>query len=221
MFINEYFHVIIFAGENMKSVDGFTKTEFIEKKSRFIGLLYHVETIEEINKLLEKVRTDYPGANHYTYAYVLEDNLAKYSDDGEPNRTAGYPILEVIKANELNHVLLIVIRYFGGILLGGGGLIRAYSHTAAQVISEANFTKKITTYYCKVTCSYDYLGNIDKTIREQTILDKIDYGNEIEFYFSLSERNFEEIKQRLFNFNNYQDRLVILEEKQVYVKVDC
>ncbi|PKK94564.1 MAG: YigZ family protein [Tenericutes bacterium HGW-Tenericutes-5] len=221
MFINQCFHVIILAGEYMKSVDGFTKTEFIEKKSRFIGLLYHVETVEEITRVLEKARTDYPGANHYTYAYILEDNLAKYSDDGEPNRTAGYPILEVVKANELNHVLLIVIRYFGGILLGGGGLIRAYSHTAAQVISEAVFTKKITTYYCKVTCSYDYLGNIDKTIREQTLLDKIDYGNEIEFYFSLTELNFEEIKQRLFNFNNYQDRLVIIEEKHVYVKVDC
>lgn len=220
MFINIIFHVIISSGENMISVAGFNKSEFIEKKSRFIGLLFHVETLEEINAYLEKTKIDYPNANHYTYAYILDDNIAKYSDDGEPNRTAGYPILEVIKNNDLNHVLLIVIRYFGGILLGGGGLIRAYSHTAALVISEATFTKKITTYTCKVTCSYDCLGNIDKTIREKTNLDRIDYGSEIDFYFSLNEFNFDDIKQKLFNLNNYQDRLTILDENQAYSTID-
>jgi uncharacterized YigZ family protein len=204
----------------MKSIAGLTKVEFIEKKSRFIGLLYHTETIDEINNILENIRNVYPNANHYTYAYILDDSVQKYSDDGEPNRTAGYPILEVIKNNGLNDCLIIVIRYFGGILLGGGGLIRAYSHTASLAISKAAFTKKITTYYCSVTCDYDFLGNIDKIIRDYTILDKVDYGESVTFYFYLTEFNFEEIRTKLFNHNNYNDKMIILKESQEYSIID-
>ncbi len=204
----------------MKSIAGLTKVEFIEKKSRFIGLLYHTETIDEVNNILENVRKEYEGASHYTYAYILNDFQVKYSDDGEPNRTAGYPILEVIKNNDLNDCLMIVIRYFGGILLGGGGLIRAYSHTASLVLSKATFTKKITTYYCLVTCDYDSLGNIDKIIRDNTILEKVDYGSNVTFYFHLTEHNFDEIKTKLFNHNNYSDKLIILKESQEYSIID-
>ena len=205
---------------NVKSVANVTKTEFIEKKSRFIGLVYHVSSIDEINNYLENARTEYPNANHYTYAYILSDNIQKYSDDGEPSRTAGFPILEVIKNNELNDCLVIVIRYFGGIMLGAGGLIRAYSHTAALVISLADKTKKITTYYCKAVCDYDYLGNIDRIIRENTLLEKIDYGQNVEFYFTLNEFNFEDIKNKLFNNHKFQEILTVIEEKQEYVKID-
>jgi len=204
----------------MKSIAGLTKVEFIEKKSRFIGLLYHTETLDEISNILENIRNEYPNANHYTYAYILDDSVQKYSDDGEPNRTAGYPILEVIKNNGLNDCLVIVIRYFGGILLGGGGLIRAYSHTASLAISKATFTKKITTYYCSVICDYDLLGNVDKIIRDNTVLEKIDYGTSITFYFHLTEHNYDEIKTKLFNHNNYQDKMIILKESQEYAIID-
>ncbi|MFA7075776.1 MAG: YigZ family protein [Candidatus Izemoplasmatales bacterium] len=205
----------------MKSIAGFTKIEFIEKKSRFIGLGYHINNVDEINMILDNLRQEYPNATHYTYAYILDDNQQKYSDDGEPNRTAGFPILEVIKNNNLNDCLLVIIRYFGGILLGAGGLIRAYSHTAALVINEACFTKKITTYYCQVTCDYNSIGGIDKIIREETELIKIDYGNVVDFFFNLSENKFDEVKTKIYNHNSYQDKLIILEEKQEYVKEDC
>ncbi len=204
----------------MKSVLGFMEVEYTEKKSRFIGIIYHVKTVEEINAILDNVKVKYPNANHYTYAYILDDFHQKYNDDGEPNRTAGYPILEVIKTHELNDCLVVVVRYFGGILLGAGGLIRAYSHTAALAVKAAIKTKKITAYTCKVSCDYDFLGGIDKIIREQTNLEKIEYGQKIEFYFRLNEFNFLEIKDKLFNHNNYQDLLEILEENQEYVKID-
>lgn len=204
----------------MKSIAGFSQVEHIEKKSRFIGLIFHVETVEEINSLLEQARKDYPEANHYTYAYVLTDFQQKYSDDGEPTRTAGYPILEVIKNNNLNDCLIIVIRYFGGILLGGGGLIRAYSHTAALAVKQAEFTKKITTFTCRVTCDYELIGNIDKIIREQTLLEKVEYSDIVTFYFRVDEYNFSEIKEKIFNHNNYQDKLEIISKKEGYVKVD-
>lgn len=211
---------IISIGENMKSVLGFTKIEKIEKKSRFIGLIYHVETIDEVNQILIDARKDYPNANHYTYAYVLDDLQSKASDDGEPSRTAGFPILEVIKNNNLNYCLIIVIRYFGGILLGSGGLIRAYSHTASSVLNEATLTKKITTCYCKVTCDYDNLGNIDKIIREETTLENVSYDLKITFYFFVNKDKLDNLKQKVFNHNNYQDNLEILDEKEMFVKID-
>jgi uncharacterized YigZ family protein len=204
----------------MKSIAGFSQVEYIEKKSRFIGLIFHVETVEEINSLLEQAKKDYPEANHYTYAYILDDFQQKYSDDGEPSRTAGYPILEVIKNNNLNDCLIIVIRYFGGILLGGGGLIRAYSHAAALAVKQAEFTKKITTFTCRVTCDYDLIGNIDKIIREQTLLEKVEYSDIVTFYFQVNDFNFSEIKEKIFNHNNYQDKLEIISKKEGYVKVD-
>ncbi|MDD3129318.1 MAG: YigZ family protein [Candidatus Izemoplasmatales bacterium] len=204
----------------MKSVASKTVVELIEKKSRFIGLLYHVENLEEINALLESARKEYPNANHYTYAYILDDNQQKYSDDGEPSRTAGYPILEVVKNNNVNYCLLIVIRYFGGILLGAGGLIRAYSQTAALAMKETFFTKKITTYTCEVTCDYDYLGNIDRIVREQTKLLNVDYGNQIVFTLLCNELNLEDIRNKLFNSNNYQDKLKIISEEEIWTKTN-
>lgn len=211
---------IISIGENMKSISGFAKIEVVEKKSRFIGLIYHVETIDEVNQILIKARKDYPNANHYTYAYVLDDLQVKASDDGEPSRTAGFPILEVIKNNDLNYCLIIVIRYFGGILLGSGGLIRAYSHTASLALNEADLTKKITTCYCKVTCDYDNLGNIDKIIREETTLENVSYDLKITFFFFVNKDKLDDLRQKLFNHNNYQDNLEILEEKEMFVKTD-
>ncbi len=203
----------------MRSIAGSTKTEIVEKKSRFIGLIYHVETIEDILDILDKVKKDYPNANHYTYAYILDDLHQKASDDGEPTRTAGYPILEILKNNQLNDCLLIVIRYFGGILLGTGGLIRAYSKSASSVIAISDITEKITTFTCQVTCGYDYLGNIDKIIREKTDLKNVIYDQEVKFIFQIKESLLPSLKTELFNANNYLDRLEIILEEKLYSKI--
>lgn len=203
----------------MRSIAGSAKTEIVEKKSRFIGLIYHVETIEDILDILDKVKKDYPNANHYTYAYILDDLHQKASDDGEPTRTAGYPILEILKNNQLNDCLLIVIRYFGGILLGTGGLIRAYSKSASSVIAIADITEKITTFTCQVTCGYDYLGNIDKIIREKTNLKNVIYDQEVKFIFQINESLLPTLKSELFNANNYLDRLEIILEEKLYSKI--
>lgn len=103
------------------------------KKSKFIGLYYQVDTIEEIKTILEQLKKEHKKARHLPYAYKI-DNLIKKSDDKEPSNTAGLPILNIIEKNNLNHVLIVVIRYFGGIKLGAGGLIRAYSNAAREVI---------------------------------------------------------------------------------------
>ena len=103
------------------------------KKSKFITLIYKVDSLDEINKLLEDVKIEYKGATHYCYSYILDNNI-KYSDDKEPSGTAGMPIYNVLSKNDLNHVLCIVVRYFGGIKLGASLLTRTYSNVVKESI---------------------------------------------------------------------------------------
>ncbi|MFP4478259.1 MAG: IMPACT family protein [Candidatus Izemoplasmatales bacterium] len=203
----------------MRSIYKKSESELIEKKSRFIGLLYHVKDKATIDSKLQEAKLLYPGANHYVYAYILDDHTQKASDDGEPSRTAGYPVLEVLNKNHLNDCLAIVIRYFGGVKLGAGGLIRAYSTTIANTIKKATFIEKVTSYYCRLQTTYDHLGDIEKIVREQCKLENVEYGQTINFYFYLYNDQFAKVKETLFHYNGYQDKLDVLEEKELYAKV--
>ena len=107
------------------------------KKSKFIGLYYEVEKLEDVEEILETLKKEHKKARHMPYAYKINSQIKK-SDDKEPSGTAGMPILNIIEKNNLNNILLIVIRYFGGIKLGAGGLIRAYSNTAKETIKINN-----------------------------------------------------------------------------------
>jgi len=103
------------------------------KKSKFIGLYYEVNTLDEVDCILENLKKEHKKARHLPYAYKINNNIKK-SDDKEPGGTAGMPILNIIEKNNLNNVLIVVVRYFGGIKLGAGGLIRAYSNASKEVI---------------------------------------------------------------------------------------
>lgn len=109
-----------------------TKTLEI-KKSKFIGFYYEVDSLEEIELIINDLKKDNKKAKHFPYAYKI-DGLIKKSDDKEPSGTAGMPILNIIEKNNLNHTLIVIVRYFGGIKLGAGGLIRAYSNTAKELL---------------------------------------------------------------------------------------
>ncbi len=202
----------------MHSIKERISHEITVKKSRFIAVIMPVGDEEEIKEQLVLVRKTYPGANHYTYAYRLGDDgiIQKASDDGEPTRTAGYPILEVLLKQEITNVLLVVIRYFGGIKLGAGGLIRAYAGSAAAVLEQAQLTKKRTTYRCRVVSEYDELGAVDAYIREHTTLMNVSYDKDITFDFLIDATDLDEVKEQLFNKNRYQDRLVIVETFSEY-----
>lgn len=122
------------------------------EKSRFIGVAVPLSRLEEIEQAMAKIREDYPNARHYVYAYRLRDDLIeKSSDDGEPQGTGGRPLLELLQHRNVWNVLLVVVRYFGGILLGTGGLVRAYGGTARLVITETNL-KKLTQYKLYSLC---------------------------------------------------------------------
>ena len=103
------------------------------KKSKFIAYYYEVNSVEEIKEILEDLKKEHKKARHIPYAYKIDNNIKK-SDDKEPSGTSGMPILNIIEKNNLNHTLITVVRYFGGIKLGAGGLIRAYSNAAKEVV---------------------------------------------------------------------------------------
>lgn len=103
------------------------------KKSKFIALYYEIDSVDEVNDILQDLKKEHKKAKHFPYAYKIDNNIKK-SDDKEPSGTAGMPILNIIEKNNLNNCLIVVIRYFGGIKLGTGGLLRAYSNASKEVI---------------------------------------------------------------------------------------
>ena len=122
---------------------------YIEKKSEFIAQLQPVQTAEEAIAFLDSVRRAHRKARHNVYAYLVrEQNTSRYSDDGEPQGTAGMPVLDVLQKNHLTDVCCVVTRYFGGILLGGGGLVRAYSHSTAMAVEAMDYTMYGKVSYC-------------------------------------------------------------------------
>ena len=130
----------------MNVIENDVSSIYVVKKSKFICFLYYVENVEEINGILQGVRQEYRDATHICYSYVLF-NKEKAYDDKEPSGTAGLPILEILKKKDLMNVLCIVVRYFGGVKLGAGGLIRAYSNSVVQTLALTN----VVLYYKYVT----------------------------------------------------------------------
>lgn len=136
--------------------------EYEEKKSRFIAGIYPVNNEAEVASIIESVRKKYWDARHNCYAFVIGDNneMTRCSDDGEPAGTAGKPILEVITKSELHNCLIIVTRYFGGTLLGTGGLVRAYTQASKEAVSNCRLAKKIPGVLYNVTTDYNGIGKI-------------------------------------------------------------
>ena len=145
--------------------------EIVIKNSRFITVLYKVKSIEEIDNYLNEIRNIYKDATHYCYAYILH-NVKKCSDDGEPSGTAGIPMIQVLEKNNVNYILCIVIRYFGGIKLGSNGLIRAYSKCVSNALNNSNMIELISGYNVDIIFSYENLNNINYILKDNIILNK-------------------------------------------------
>lgn len=180
----------------MKSATNNTN-EIIIEKSKFITIIYQIHKIEDVKQKLEEVKKMYKNATHYCYAYIL-DNQEKCSDDGEPSGTAGNPILNVLKKENVNHVLCIVIRYFGGIKLGSGGLIRAYSKSCRQALKIVELNEKIIF---SLSFSYNNLREIDTILQDYQILEK-KFGEQITYKVIVSTNDYETLKQKVFGFGS-------------------
>lgn len=157
-------------------------TEIEVKKSRFIGLLLPVETEAEAKKKLTEIRRAYPGATHYCYALIC-GNIVRSNDDGEPAGTAGMPILNALKQKQLDNVLAVVVRYFGGTLLGTSGLFKAYQQATLQSIEAATLTvpTEVGVYTLKV--SYEYVSKIEQLLSQKAVILNRGYDQEVTYLF--------------------------------------
>jgi uncharacterized YigZ family protein len=138
------------------------QASFIEKKSEFIGYIAPVKTNEEAIEFINSIKALNRKATHNVYAYILrQDNITRYSDDGEPQGTAGVPVLDVLQKEGLTDVCVVVTRYFGGILLGGGGLVRAYSHACKIAVDAAKIMDMHNCYELLIKTDYNFYGKIN------------------------------------------------------------
>ena len=161
--------------------------EFTEKRSRFIGFIQPVTTEEEAQQFIRQKQKEYWDAKHNVYAYVLDGgNLCRFSDDGEPQGTAGIPVLDVLRKEGLTDCVVVVTRYFGGILLGGGGLVRAYSHGAKIAVDAAGVVEMRPCLLGEVACDYSQYGWIPAFLMEHgaTVTDS-DFGEGVTVHFSV------------------------------------
>lgn len=143
--------------------------EIIIKNSKFICVIYKPYNINDIDIYINKIKEIYKDATHYCYAYIINNNK-KFSDDGEPSGTAGSPIMQVLEKNNLNYVLCIVIRYFGGIKLGAGGLVRAYTKSVSECLKKANIKKLIPGYNVDIIFDYNQINTVDYILKNHSIL---------------------------------------------------
>lgn len=146
--------------------------EIIIKNSRFITILIKINNKEDITKNLEKCKINYPRATHYCYAYKIGETIKKSSDDGEPSGTAGLPMLNVLDKENITNILAIVTRYFGGIKLGAGGLIRAYTKSVKDALNEIEKKELVPAILCEITFPYTKEQELKKEIKEENIISK-------------------------------------------------
>ncbi|MBE6875964.1 MAG: YigZ family protein [Ruminococcus sp.] len=148
------------------------QTSFIEKKSEFIGYLSPVSSNEEAVDFINSIKSEHRKAKHHVYAYILRDsNITRYSDDGEPQGTAGVPVLEVLRKRELTDICCVVVRYFGGILLGGGGLVRAYSHSASITCDSAHIQHMCGSTPLTLRMDYTLYGKVTYCLPKYGVLE--------------------------------------------------
>lgn len=167
--------------------------------------MFKVYSKDEVNYYLDKVKEDYPGANHYCYGYVI-DNDIRSSDNGEPSGTAGNPILNQITSNNLNYVLIVVVRYFGGVKLGAGPLTRAYAKLAREVIDKEIIITLVKGYDIDICFSYNDIKNIDYILGNSKILNK-EFNDNVKYKVYVNDDTLDKL-------SNYDIKI----NKEIYIE---
>ena len=176
----------------MKTLSSTFENEIIIKNSRFISILIPLTT-NNYKDLLEEIKNKYPKATHYCYATIYDDE--KYSsDDGEPSSTAGLPILNVLEKEELNHILAVVVRYFGGIKLGAGGLVRAYTKATTENLKQAIKLELEKGYLIELKFNYEEEKNINYILQNSNIISK-SYQETITYQVEVNDETINKLNQ--------------------------
>lgn len=207
----------------MRTISEENKAEILVKKSKFIANIFYIENEEEANNIIKKIKKDYFAARHNCYAYRIssENNiLEKYSDDGEPAGTAGQPILNVIRGNELQNVIIVVTRYFGGILLGTGGLVKAYTESAKKVLEETKIINKQIGKKIKYEILYQDLEKLNYYMRQNKIkIYNSNFLENIEVYVEITDEKAQIIEKNKndLNFKILNSEII---EEYCYINVE-
>ena len=177
---------------------GFGEAEFIEKKSRFIGRIWCVETEEEALARIQEMKKQHYDATHNCWAYIIHGGAVRFSDDGEPGGTAGMPMLQVLQREGLNNVVCGVTRYFGGILLGAGGLVRAYTKGAKIAVDAAGKSMKRVWTVVYLPCPYSFYERVKLEVEAfGGIIRNTDFGAEVELELLFPEAQTQSFLDRL------------------------
>ena len=166
----------------------FGEDEFVEKKSRFIGRVWPVETEEEALAKIQEMKKQHYDATHNCWAYIIKDGAVRFSDDGEPGGTAGMPMIQVLQREGLNNIVCVVTRYFGGILLGAGGLVRAYTKGAKIAVDAAGKSTKRVWSVLYVPCPYNFYERVKLEVAAfEGIIRDTQFGAEVELEILVAE----------------------------------
>ena len=187
-----------------KTILDAAQAEFVEKRSRFIGHARPVTTEEEALAFIAEKKSQYWDANHNVYAYILrEGNIQRFSDDGEPQGTAGIPALDVLRKEQLTDLVVVVTRYFGGILLGGGGLVRAYSHSAKIAIDASGIKQMRLGYLVQLDFDYSLYGKITYMIPKYHVqIADTDFGASVRMRFLIAAELYDAFQKELTDLTN-------------------
>ncbi|MCR4890242.1 MAG: YigZ family protein [Ruminococcus sp.] len=185
------------------------EASFIEKKSEFIGYIAPVKTGDEAVEFVNKIKSMHRKAKHNVYAYIVrQDNISRYSDDGEPQGTAGVPVLDVLQKRGLTDVCVVVTRYFGGILLGGGGLVRAYSHAASLACDAAHIMDMRLCHRLVITTDYNMYGKISYILPNfDTITINSDFGSDVTLEILVLSEKLDALRKEITEVTNGSAKL--------------
>lgn len=175
------------------------------KKSRFIATGFRIQTEPDVNQFLTQIKTTHHKANHHCFAYMLgnDNHIQRASDDGEPSGTAGVPILEVLQKNEVHNVLVVVTRYFGGIKLGAGGLIRAYSNSTSQLLDEIGLVERIEQTDLLLTIDYSQFDPLTHWLSvHKLMIQDTQYTEKVQVTVPVATPQVENFEKKLTDFFN-------------------
>ena len=204
-----------------RTIYKFGEAEEMINKSRFIGYAMPIETEEEALEFIEEIKTKHRDATHNVYAYVLgaNSNTQRFSDDGEPSGTAGIPVLEVIKKEDLRNVVVVVTRYFGGIKLGAGGLIRAYIKGAKIGLEAGIITDMVLHTKTKIRIDYTSYGKIENyLINEGYLVDETVFDDAVNVFVYVEEAKLEEFYKIITDLTNGDAALQDIGEEYIPIK---
>ena len=201
--------------ESYKTIKHVGKFEYEDRKSVFIGYAVPTKTPDEAQEVIQKIKKEYPDARHHVFAYVLRKNaISRFSDDREPQGTAGLPVLDAIRKNELYDVTIVVVRYFGGTLLGTGGLVHAYTQAAIGALESGEIVELDHYSYFVISLSYsDYQRFLPFASMLGVRIDDTEFASDVTITASIKSTNYNEFLSAFTDFSGGKTDVLLLEEK--------